>query len=118
MTGDTIREDEVIAQIETDKVTIDVKYTGKEPGTITQLVIAPGDIVQTGMVVCSVDVGKVSPGAAEMMPAAPKAAAVTGVAPAAAAAPPPPKAAAAHKVSWLTRTDITTALLHDIWYAW
>jgi 2-oxoglutarate dehydrogenase E2 component (dihydrolipoamide succinyltransferase) len=26
--GDTVKEDDVIAQIETDKVTIDIKYTG------------------------------------------------------------------------------------------
>jgi 2-oxoglutarate dehydrogenase E2 component (dihydrolipoamide succinyltransferase) len=26
--GDAVKEDDVIAQIETDKVTIDVKYTG------------------------------------------------------------------------------------------
>ncbi len=94
-TGDTIVEDEVIAQIETDKVTIDVKYTGKEPGTITQLAIAAGDVVQTGKVVCSVEVGKVTPTSADMMPAAP--AAPKPAAPAAAA--PKPSAPAPPKVS-------------------
>jgi hypothetical protein len=36
----------VIAQLETDKVTIDVKYTGKEPGVLTSLHIKPQDVLQ------------------------------------------------------------------------
>lgn len=41
-----VKEDDVIAQLETDKVTIDVKYTGKQPGVITSLQIKPQDVVQ------------------------------------------------------------------------
>ena len=36
----------MIAQIETDKVTIDIKYTSKESGVVTALHIAAGDVVQ------------------------------------------------------------------------
>lgn len=46
--GDAIKEDDVIAQIETDKVTIDVKYTAKAPGVLTALMVASGDVVQVG----------------------------------------------------------------------
>ncbi|KXZ54665.1 hypothetical protein GPECTOR_4g731 [Gonium pectorale] len=77
--GDTIKEDDVIAQIETDKVTIDIKYTGKGSGVVQSLLIKPSDLVKVGQQVAVVDVGAV--------PAA--------AAPAAAAAPPPPKPAAA-----------------------
>jgi pyruvate/2-oxoglutarate dehydrogenase complex dihydrolipoamide acyltransferase (E2) component len=91
----------VIAQIETDKVTIDIKYSNKESGTVTQLSIKQGDVVQVGKLVCSVDVGNVVPSVAEVMPKAEaaKPAAAAKHAPAAkhaaapkpaAAAPPPP----------------------------
>lgn len=46
ITGDVVKEDDIIAQIETDKVTIDIKYTGKQPGKITQLMIKEQDVVQ------------------------------------------------------------------------
>ena len=46
--GDAIKEDDVIAQIETDKVTIDVKYTSKEPGVMTSVMVKAGDVVQVG----------------------------------------------------------------------
>lgn len=36
----------MIAQIETDKVTMDIKYTAKDPGVMTALHIASGDVVQ------------------------------------------------------------------------
>lgn len=41
-------ENDIIAQIETDKVTIDVKYTSKAPGVLSALLVAAGDVVQVG----------------------------------------------------------------------
>ncbi|EFJ47284.1 2-oxoglutarate dehydrogenase, E2 component [Volvox carteri f. nagariensis] len=76
--GDAVKEDDIIAQIETDKVTIDVKYTGKAPGVVSQVLINPSDLVKVGQQVAVVETG-----------AAPAAA------PAAAAAPPPPPKPAA-----------------------
>ncbi len=46
LAGDVVKEDDVIAQLETDKVTIDVKYTGKQPGIINSLQVKPQDVVQ------------------------------------------------------------------------
>eukprot|EP00798_Chlamydomonas_sp_ICE-L_P019885 gene19885-26589_t len=87
--GDVVVEDETIATIETDKVSIDVKYSGKESATITHILIASGDVVETGKVVCTVEVG------GHVAESKPKAAAATKPAaekPAAAAPPPPPPA--------------------------
>jgi pyruvate/2-oxoglutarate dehydrogenase complex dihydrolipoamide acyltransferase (E2) component len=81
--GDAIKEDDIIAQVETDKVTIDVKYTASAPGTITQLMVKEGDTVVVGQ-----DIATVEEGVAEAKPAAPAAAAAPQ--PAAAAPPPPP----------------------------
>ncbi|GFR44163.1 hypothetical protein Agub_g5333 [Astrephomene gubernaculifera] len=77
--GDAVKEDDVIAQIETDKVTIDVKYTGKGSGVISQILINTSDLVKVGQQVAVVEVGAA--------PAAPAAAA-------AAPPPPPPQPAA------------------------
>jgi hypothetical protein len=94
--GDAVKEDDVIAQIETDKVTIDVKYTARTPGTISALLIKEGDTVVVGQ-----DIAKVEEGAAAAPAAAPAAAAeapkpaAEPPKPAAAAPPPPPKPAAA-----------------------
>jgi len=88
--GDVVREDDIIAQIETDKVTIDIKYTSKESGIITALQIKDQDVVQPGMAVCTVDVG----GAGSADAAAPPAPAADAPAPAAKAAAPAAKAAA------------------------
>ena len=46
--GDAVMENDIIAQIETDKVTIDVKYTSKAPGVLSALLVASGDVVQVG----------------------------------------------------------------------
>lgn len=94
--GDAIKEDDVIAQIETDKVTIDVKYTSKEPGVMTSVMVKAGDVVQVGQMVAAVEQGAVTPGAADVVPkAAPTAAAAAAPAAAKAAPPPPPPAAKA-----------------------
>ena len=46
--GDVVTEDEVIAQLETDKVTIDIKYTSKVPGIIKGIHVEEGDTVNVG----------------------------------------------------------------------
>jgi pyruvate/2-oxoglutarate dehydrogenase complex dihydrolipoamide acyltransferase (E2) component len=50
-----VKSDEVIALIETDKVTIDVRYTGSQPGVLTSLGIGADDTVTVGQVVGVVD---------------------------------------------------------------
>ncbi len=85
--GDYVQNDDVIAQIETDKVTIDVKYTEAEGGTVKQLLVNNDDTVTVGQPVVVVAVGEGSPpAAAEQAPAKPK----TEAPPAAAAKPAPP----------------------------
>ncbi len=53
--GQAVKEDEVIAQIETDKVTIDIK--APSAGTLEQLLIKPTDTVVAGQVVAVVGAG-------------------------------------------------------------
>lgn len=95
--GDTVQEDDVVAQIETDKVTIDVKFTGKS-GKITSLAVAEGDTVVVGQKVAEFEEGDFGGGsstaaaaaAPEPEPAAAAAPPTPKQQPAAAAAPPPP----------------------------
>lgn len=82
-TGDVVQEDDIIAQIETDKVTIDVKFTGKS-GKITSLSVAEGDTVVVGQKVADFEEGDFGGGSSTA------AAAASEPEPAAAAAPPPP----------------------------
>ena len=74
--GDDVATDEVVAQIETDKVTIDVR--APSAGSVTRVDAKPGDTVSVGQSVMAFAVGKGSGNA--------KKAATTGK-PAAAAAP-------------------------------
>jgi 2-oxoglutarate dehydrogenase E2 component (dihydrolipoamide succinyltransferase) len=46
--GDVVLEDEVLAQLETDKVTIDLKYQEKVPGVVKELLVGEGDTVVVG----------------------------------------------------------------------
>ncbi|KAI3436610.1 hypothetical protein D9Q98_006027 [Chlorella vulgaris] len=46
--GDVVVEDDVIAQLETDKVTMDIKYPHKTPGVIKAIEVAEGDTVTVG----------------------------------------------------------------------
>ncbi|GMH38273.1 hypothetical protein BSKO_06157 [Bryopsis sp. KO-2023] len=55
--GDVVVEDEVVAQIETDKVTIDVRYTGTKPGTVKSLLVKEEDTVIVGQAVMEVEEG-------------------------------------------------------------
>eukprot|EP00803_Ostreobium_quekettii_P005435 evm.model.scf_1750.2 EVM.evm.TU.scf_1750.2 scf_1750:16057-20981(+) len=76
--GDTVLEDEVVAQIETDKVTIDVRHTGKA-GKILEIMVKEDDTVVVDQPVFKVDE------AAEVEAAAPAAKKEAAPAP-----PPPP----------------------------
>ncbi len=73
-TGDSVFENDVLAQIETDKVTIDVRYTEKEAGTLKELLVSEGDTVAVGQGVAVVEQGGVQAAAppAEPAQAAPK----------------------------------------------
>lgn len=66
--GDVVVEDDVIAQLETDKVTIDVKYQKSVPGTIKAINFAEGDTVEVGQAFAEVeetpDAGPASPASA------------------------------------------------------
>merc|ERR1712172_93380 len=77
--GDSVSEDEVICEIETDKTSVPVPSPGS--GVITELLVEDGSTVQPGAQLLKIQLG---PGGAK--PAA---------APAAAAPPPPPPPAAA-----------------------
>lgn len=54
-----MREDDVLLQIETDKVTIDVRYTGSEPGTVKEILVKEEDTVSVGQEVVIVETGNV-----------------------------------------------------------
>jgi len=89
--GDSVAVDEIIAQIETDKVTIDVRSDCA--GKIAQILAKEGDTVTPGTKVAVVAIGEA--GAASAAPSPPKEAAAAPPPPAkeqAAAAPPPPSA--------------------------
>lgn len=97
-----MQEDDVVAQIETDKVTIDVKFSGKS-GKITSLAVAEGDTVVVGQKVAEFEEGDFGGGSSSKAAAPepePAAAAPAAAAPppkqqpaasAAATQPPPPK---------------------------
>lgn len=89
--GDTVAEDDVIAQIETDKVTIDVKFTGKS-GKISELLVAEGDTVVVGQAVAKVEEGDFGSSSSSSSSQAEAAAEPPPAAAAAAPSPPPPKA--------------------------
>lgn len=46
--GDSVVEDDVIAQLDTDKVTMDIKYQEKMPGVIKSILVEEGATVQVG----------------------------------------------------------------------
>ena len=55
--GDLVNEDDILLQIETDKVTIDVRYTETQSGTIKEFLVSEDDTVTVGQQVCIVDKG-------------------------------------------------------------
>ncbi|KAK9805320.1 hypothetical protein WJX73_001680 [Symbiochloris irregularis] len=58
--GDAVNEDDVLVQIETDKVTIDVRYTESQAGTLKEFLVKPDDTVTVGQEVAIVAKGEVS----------------------------------------------------------
>lgn len=58
--GDTVNEDDVLVQIETDKVTIDVRYTESQAGTLKEFLVKPDDTVTVGQEVAVVAKGETS----------------------------------------------------------
>jgi len=97
--GDTVEVDEVIAQIETDKVTIDIRSPSY--GTISAIQVNVGDTVVVGQQIATMAELEGAPPPKAAAAAAP--APVAEAAPAAAAAPPPPPpppppSAAGHRV--------------------
>ena len=91
-----MKEDDILLQIETDKVTIDVRYTGSEAGTVKEVLVKEDDTVSVGQEVVIVETGNVpdDASAAEEAPKeeAPKKEPESAKAPAkkAEAAPKPP----------------------------
>ena len=57
--GDSVAVDEVIAQIETDKVTIDVRAPAA--GVVKDILVAEGDSVNVGQAVCTLEEGAAAP---------------------------------------------------------
>lgn len=53
--GDVVASDELIAIIETDKVSIDVRFTGSNPGVMTEVSLEEEQTVTVGQVVGIVD---------------------------------------------------------------
>jgi pyruvate/2-oxoglutarate dehydrogenase complex dihydrolipoamide acyltransferase (E2) component len=75
-TGDAVKDGDVLAQIETDKVTIDVKYTEGQPGVVSKVLVKEEDKVEVGQECFVVDVGasggaEAGGGGAEQQKAAP-----------------------------------------------
>lgn len=106
-----VGEDDVIAQIETDKVTIDVKFTGKS-GRITAVAVAEGDTVIVGQKVMEFEEGDFGTSSCAAAPAAAEEPAAAAAAPPSPppkqqpqqpAAPSPPKPAAAPVSEGLSR---------------
>merc|ERR1712088_153651 len=82
--GDSVTEDEVLCEIETDKTSVPVPSPGS--GVITELLVEDGSTVQPGVQLLKIQLG---PGGAK------PAAAPAAPAPAASAPPPPPPPPAA-----------------------
>lgn len=73
--GDPVKEDDVLLQIETDKVTIDVRYTESGEGMLKEMLVKADDTVSVGQEVAVVAKGEVSqqqPSKEEQKPAEPK----------------------------------------------
>ena len=88
--GDAVAMDEILIEIETDKVVLEVPAPAD--GVLAELVVASGGTVGSDQLIARIDTAaKASPGA----PAAPAPAAAAAAAPAPAAAVPPTKAGVA-----------------------
>lgn len=99
--GDPVAENEVIAQIETDKVTIDIK--APSDGTILGVVVQESETVVPGQLVCTIDdaaakANLIGATPSPHQPAAAAAAAAADGQPAPAAAAPAPAAGGQQRV--------------------
>merc|ERR1711990_501886 len=115
--GDFVEADEIVARIETDKVTVDI--ASPEAGVIKEYMAAEGDSVDVGADFYILDTDATAP-AGGAAPAAPKAAEPAPAATPAPAAPapaqkatppppPPPRAAPAQPPSGGAPTQTVTA---------
>ncbi|QPV64702.1 2-oxo acid dehydrogenase subunit E2 [Halosimplex litoreum] len=69
--GDTVSEDQVVAEVETDKAVVDVPSPVN--GTVRELLADPGDVVPVGDVIVTFDVeGETSPDASDSRAAEPR----------------------------------------------
>lgn len=53
--GDSVAEDDVIAQLDTDKVTMDIKYQEKMPGVIKSILVEEGATVEVGQAFAEIE---------------------------------------------------------------
>ena len=67
--GDTVEEDEVIGEIETDKTTLPVQSPAA--GVLTELLVSDGDTISKGTLLAKIDVGGGSSDSASPAPATP-----------------------------------------------
>ena len=56
--GDAVGTDDIVLQIETDKVTVDVRYTTGKPGKLKELLVKEEDTVAVGQKVAVVAEGE------------------------------------------------------------
>lgn len=91
--GDAVAEDAVLASVETDKVTVDVRAPAA--GVVASVLVAEGESVTVGQLVVVLQAGE---GVGGVEPTVPKAAAAEAAAAAPAAPPPPPPSFAATPV--------------------
>ena len=66
--GDAVGEDEVVIQVETDKVTIDIRSPGA--GVVQEVLVSESDVVTVGQPVAKVELGAEAAQNAEAAPAA------------------------------------------------
>ena len=66
--GDAVAEDEVVIQVETDKVTIDIRSPGA--GVVQEVLVSESDVVTVGQPVAKVELGAEAAQNAEAAPAA------------------------------------------------
>src|SRR5271168_2883814 len=91
--GDAVRKDEILVELETDKVSLEV--AAPSDGTLSEIAFEEGATVEPGAVLGKITEGAAAPKAAAAAPAkAPEPAAAPAAAPAPAPAPAPAKAVA------------------------
>ncbi len=56
--GEAVGTDDIVLQIETDKVTVDVRYTNGKPGKLKEMLVKEEDTVAVGQEVAIVTEGE------------------------------------------------------------